>query len=147
MPVYHCSIPEARLDDARRERIAREITRIHCEKTGAPPEFAHVLFADAADGAAVVGSIRAGRSAALRAEMADAIAAAVADAAGLAPVRVTLLEVPAAWVMEGGSVMPEPGEEAAWLARHGAQNVPVYTAQERHTAGGSSDASASRKVR
>jgi len=32
---------------------------------------------------------------------------------------VQLLEVPAAWVMEGGAVMPEPGEEAAWLARHG----------------------------
>jgi phenylpyruvate tautomerase PptA (4-oxalocrotonate tautomerase family) len=121
MPVYHCSIPEAALDDAKRERIAREITRIHCEKTGAPPEFAHVLFADAASGASVVGSIRAGRSAALREEMAAAMSAAVADALGrtAGEVRVTLLEVPAAWVMEGGAVMPEPGEEAAWLARHG----------------------------
>jgi phenylpyruvate tautomerase PptA (4-oxalocrotonate tautomerase family) len=120
MPVYHCSIPEAQLDDAKRERIARDITRIHCEKTGAPPEFAHVLFADAAAGASVVGSIRAGRSAELRAEMAGAMVDAVAKSVGLAPdqVRVTLLEVPAAWVMEGGAVMPEPGEEAAWLERH-----------------------------
>jgi phenylpyruvate tautomerase PptA (4-oxalocrotonate tautomerase family) len=121
MPVYHCSIPEAELDDAKRERIAREITRIHCEKTGAPPEFAHVLFADAPSGAGVVGSIRAGRSAALRAEMQEAMVAAVAEALGrkAARVRVKLLEVPASWVMEGGAVMPEPGEEAAWLARHG----------------------------
>jgi phenylpyruvate tautomerase PptA (4-oxalocrotonate tautomerase family) len=121
MPVYHCSIPEAALDDAKRERIAREITRTHCEKTGAPPEFAHVLFADAASGASVVGSIRAGRSAVLRDEMAAAMSAAVAEALGrtAGEVRVTLLEVPAAWVMEGGAVMPEPGEEAAWLARHG----------------------------
>ena len=121
MPVYHCSIPEAQLDDAKRERIASEITRIHCEKTGAPPEFAHVLFADATSGASVVGSIRAGRSTALRAEMAEAMAEAVAKTLGYEPggVRVTLLEMPAAWVMEGGAVMPEPGEEAAWLERHG----------------------------
>jgi phenylpyruvate tautomerase PptA (4-oxalocrotonate tautomerase family) len=121
MPVYHCSIPEARLDDAKRQRIASEITRLHCEKTGAPPEFAHVLFADAPAGAGVVGSIRAGRSESLRAEMASALAEAVAEAVGLerTEVRVTLLEVPASWVMEGGAVMPEPGEEAAWLARYG----------------------------
>jgi phenylpyruvate tautomerase PptA (4-oxalocrotonate tautomerase family) len=120
MPVYHCSIPEAQLDDAKRERIASEITRIHCAKTGAPPEFAHVLFADAPAGASVVGSIRAGRSGALRAEMADAMAEAVTNSLGLEPgqVRVTLLEVPASWVMEGGAVMPEPGDEAAWLERH-----------------------------
>ena len=121
MPVYHCSIPEARLDDAKRRRIASEITRIHCEKTGAPPEFAHVLFADAAEGVVVAGSIRAGRSDSLRAEMSAAIAEAVAKVLAVVPaaVRVQLLEVPASWVMEGGGVMPEPGEEAEWLARHG----------------------------
>jgi phenylpyruvate tautomerase PptA (4-oxalocrotonate tautomerase family) len=123
MPVYHCSIPEAKLGDAQRRQIAGDITRIHCEKTGAPPDFAHVLFADAADGAAatVVGSIRAGRSAERRAELASAMAEAVAKSLGVEPgaVCVHLLEVPASWVMEGGAVLPEPGEEADWLARHG----------------------------
>ncbi len=119
MPVYHCSIPEQQLDDRKREQIAGSVTRIHCERTGAPPEFAHVLFLDATGGAAVVGSIRAGRPAALRAEMAAALAEAVAKTLGVEPglVRVTLLEVPASWVMEGGAVMPEPGAEAEWLAR------------------------------
>lgn len=121
MPVYHCAIPEAALDDRGREGIAGDLTRIHCEKTGAPPAFVHVLFADASRGANVVGSIRAGRSAALRDAMAAAMAAAVERrvGAGAGPVQVRLLEVPASWVMEGGAVMPEPGEEAAWLARHG----------------------------
>jgi phenylpyruvate tautomerase PptA (4-oxalocrotonate tautomerase family) len=121
MPVYHVSIPEAQLDDAKREGIAGDITRIHCEKTGAPPEFVHVLFVDAQGGANVVGSIRAGRSPALREEMAAAMTEAVERrlGPGARPVQVRLLEVPAAWVMEGGAVMPEPGEEAAWLARHG----------------------------
>jgi phenylpyruvate tautomerase PptA (4-oxalocrotonate tautomerase family) len=120
MPVYHCAIPESALDDRAREGIARDLTRIHCEKTGAPPEFVHVLFVDAQGGANVVGSIRAGRSPALREEMAAAMTEAVERrlGPGARPVQVRLLEVPAAWVMEGGAVMPEPGEEAAWLARH-----------------------------
>jgi phenylpyruvate tautomerase PptA (4-oxalocrotonate tautomerase family) len=121
MPVYHCAIPEAALDTRGREAIASDLTRIHCEKTGAPPEFVHVLFVDASAGANVVGSIRAGRSAALREEMAAAMTEAVERRLGAnaGPVHVRLLEVPAAWVMEGGAVMPEPGDEAAWLARHG----------------------------
>ena len=28
-------------------------------------------------------------------------------------------DVPASWVLEGGEIMPEPGEEAEWLAKHG----------------------------
>lgn len=28
------------------------------------------------------------------------------------------VDVPARWVMEGGEVLPEPGEEEAWLAKH-----------------------------
>ena len=120
MPVYYCNVPEAKLDDAKREGIAGDITRIHCEKTCAPPDFAHVIFVDAPR-LAVVGGIRAGRSAALRADMAAAIGGAVAARLGVEPgaVGVTLLEVPASWVMEGGAVLPEPGDEAAWLARHG----------------------------
>ena len=125
MPVYQCSVSPSRLDDAKRQQIASEITRIHCESTGAPPDFAHVLFVDAPEsagpGASVLGSIRAGRPDALKARMAAAIAEAVAKTIGEEPqlVRVHLLDVPASWVMEGGVVLPEPGEEADWLARHG----------------------------
>ena len=123
MPVYQCSIADARLDDAKRQQIATEITRVHCESTGAPPDFAHVLFVDAPEsaGPSVLGTIRAGRPDALKAGMAAGIAEAVAKTLGAEPerVRVHLLEVPASWVMEGGAILPEPGEEAAWLARHG----------------------------
>ena len=123
MPVYQCSVSPARLDDAKRQQIASEITRIHCEATGAPPDFAHVLFVDAPEsaGATVLGSIRAGRPDALKARMAATIAETVAKTIAVEPelVRVHLLDVPASWVMEGGAVLPEPGEEAGWLARHG----------------------------
>lgn len=32
--------------------------------------------------------------------------------------QVDLTDVPASWLMEGGRIVPEPGEEAAWLAGH-----------------------------
>ena len=35
MPIYHCTSPGGLLDDSTRENIAKEITRIHCDATGA----------------------------------------------------------------------------------------------------------------
>ena len=29
----------------------------------------------------------------------------------------------ASWVLEGGDIMPEPGEEAEWLAKHAAADT------------------------
>lgn len=122
MPLYVCSTPADALDDAGRRRIAEAITRIHCDLTGAPAAFVHVVFDDAgAAGGSVFGTIRAGRSDETKAELRRRIASAVGEAAGLdaAGVAVVTQDVPAAWVMEGGATMPEPGDEAAWLAAHG----------------------------
>ena len=71
MPVYLCSCPPRALDGGKRQRIADEITRIHCELTGAPPTFAHVIFVDSAgpESWSVFGTIRAGRSDETKAEM------------------------------------------------------------------------------
>jgi len=47
----------------------------------------------------------------------------VARLADLDPSSVTMgtVDVPAKWAMEGGDIMPEPGEEAAWFAAHAAK--------------------------
>lgn len=120
MPLYICSAPPDALNDRQRRRIAEAITRIHCELTGAPPTFAHVVFDESKAAYSVFGTIRAGRSdelkAALRQQMADAVAEAVGvDASAVA---VLTVDVPASWVMEGGALLPEPGGEAEWLAEH-----------------------------
>ena len=43
--------------------------------------------------------------------------------AELDPATVTMgtVDVPAKWAMEGGDIMPEPGEEDAWFAAHAAK--------------------------
>ncbi len=125
MPLYRCTTPPELLNDAQRTAIAGAITRIHCELTQAPPTFVHVQFLHAAPAEGprvrVHGSIRAGRSAALNEELIRQCRHSVSALAGV-PLEDTAMRTSttqAAWVLEGGHVMPEPGEEAAWLAELG----------------------------
>lgn len=124
MPVYTCTAPAGVLDREERSRLAEEITRIHCERTGAPASFVHVHFTDLADGdtftagrpsvcAQVVGTIRAGRSQEDKTAMLEELNQAWIEVTGMAQenILVALGEIPASSAMEGGAVMPEPGEE------------------------------------
>ena len=76
MPTYTVTTPEGYLTNDKRAAIAREITRVHSETTGAPTYFAQVIFNDVAPGKYFVGGrplrgqqlfvngqIRAGRTA------------------------------------------------------------------------------------
>jgi phenylpyruvate tautomerase PptA (4-oxalocrotonate tautomerase family) len=127
MPLYRCAVAEGSTSEEQRARIAREVVRVHCEVTAAPPSFVHAFFNEVrADElptgkvAFMVGAIRAGRTDAQKARIVSELTAAVADAVGRGreAVDVITVDVPSKWNMEGGELMPEPGEEAAWLARH-----------------------------
>jgi phenylpyruvate tautomerase PptA (4-oxalocrotonate tautomerase family) len=127
MPLYRCSVAPGLSSYEQRSRIAKEVTRIHCEVTDALAGFVHAFFADDRDGrlpagkrAVLLGSIRRGRTPEQKQRLRDEMARALADTLGVAldEVAVVVVEVPARWVMEGGRVLPEPGEDAAWLAAH-----------------------------
>ena len=130
MPLYRCTVAEGLTSFEQRSLISKEITRIHCEITGAPPEFVHAFFAEDAEGrlpdgqqAFVLGSIRAGRTPEQKRQLASDMRRAIAKIVGRTEAEVTVVtaDVPARWIMEGGDILPEPGEEAAWLARHSKQ--------------------------
>ena len=55
MPIYQCISPEGLLDESQRKNIARAITRIHCDATGAPRSFVNVLFQDMPNGRVFTG--------------------------------------------------------------------------------------------
>lgn len=124
MPLYICGTPPNALDDRQRQRIAAAITRIHCDLTGAPPTFAHVVFDESKGEYSVFGTIRAGRTDAVKSDLRRQMAAAVAETVGIGADEVAVLttDVPASWVMEGGALLPEPGEEDAWLAAHASES-------------------------
>jgi phenylpyruvate tautomerase PptA (4-oxalocrotonate tautomerase family) len=128
MPLYRCTVAEGLTTLEQRSLIAKEITRIHCDVTGAPPSFVHAFFADDREGrlpagrqAVVLGSIRTGRTPEQKEQLVSDMRRAIASILGWDEdeVLVATVDVPARWVMEGGELLPEPGQEESWLERHG----------------------------
>ena len=130
MPLYRCFTTPETLDDGQRSAIARAVTDIHCDATGAPPTFVHVQFLDAdperstdADPRSIRlhGGLRAGRPPEVTDSIVARCRAEVAGIAGIDPDRITMRvsETPASWIYEGGRVLPEPGQEGVWMASSG----------------------------
>jgi phenylpyruvate tautomerase PptA (4-oxalocrotonate tautomerase family) len=133
MPIYRCTVPQASVTSEQKAEIAREITRIHCELTsGTPAGFVHVIFEEVQSGnrfsggepsskALIVGRIRAGRSGEVKAKLLLGISEAWKRVTGQPErdILVAVQDVPARDVVEGGWVLPEPGQEDAWLSEHG----------------------------
>jgi phenylpyruvate tautomerase PptA (4-oxalocrotonate tautomerase family) len=51
MPLYYCYTPHGRIPGPVKSGLAKEITRLHIEATGAPAALIHVLFQDLPVGA------------------------------------------------------------------------------------------------
>ncbi len=127
MPLYRCSIREGLSSEEQRAHIAKEVVRVHCGVTGAPPSFVHAFFSErpagempAGKAAFMLGSIRWGRTDEQKQEIVADLSRTIAETLGCdaADVGVTTVDVPSKWNMEGGELLPEPGEEEAWLERH-----------------------------
>jgi phenylpyruvate tautomerase PptA (4-oxalocrotonate tautomerase family) len=130
MPTYHCTSPAGLLDAGKKSAIAAEITRIHDAVTGAASFFAQVIYTDVAKGNHFMGGaplaseqifvhgfIRAGRSVSDRQRLVTEMVTAIADLSGLTKrlVWVYVTEIPASQMAEYGHILPEPGDEKAWL--------------------------------
>ena len=130
MPTYTLTAPVGRLTSDQKARAAAGITRAHTEVTGAANFFAQVIVNEvpagnyflggrplATDQLFLHGQIRAGRSAVDRKRLLLALRDVVAEAAGAdrRSVWVYLVDLPACDMVEYGHVLPEPGNEAAWL--------------------------------
>ena len=130
MPLYVCNAKKGAIPESAKPLIADDVTRIHCDVTGAPATFVHVFFFEDAphqplgdNTAFLFGSIRAGRTDEQRQQIHTEMREAIQSRAQLPldEILVHTVDVPASWVMEGGDLLPEPGEEEAWLAAHEAK--------------------------
>jgi phenylpyruvate tautomerase PptA (4-oxalocrotonate tautomerase family) len=130
MPTYTVMAAAGRLTDPQKREIARDITRIHSEATGAQGFFAQVIFQAipagdhflggaplVSDQLFVQGQIRAGRSADQKRGLLEALVTLVANATGAEKrsVWVYLSELPPSQMVEYGRVLPAPGAESEWL--------------------------------
>ncbi len=136
MPLYMCNAAKGAISAEAKSKIAADVTRIHCEVTGAPATFVHVFFFEEAEhmpldghGAVLFGTIRGGRTDAQKVQMKDEMQEAIRLQAGVPQEKISVLiaETPANWVMEGGDLLPEPGEEAEWLKAHEAKVAEART--------------------
>ena len=136
MPLYICNTRKDALNNDAKQKIAEDITRIHCAVTGAPPIFVHAAFFEESpmfpleDKTLFVrGTIRAGRTDEKKKAIAAQIHESLVKHGGLpsAEAGVHIRETPASWVLEGGEIMPEPGEEAAWFAEQEARRKAMET--------------------
>lgn len=127
MPLYRTLVRPGLLDLEQRTAFANDVVDVHCEITGAPRSFVHVLFAedeagalDDGQNALVFGTIRHGRTDDQRADLADRLSAKLAERADVERDTITTVsvEVQASYTMEGGTLLPEPGsaEEEEWKA-------------------------------
>jgi phenylpyruvate tautomerase PptA (4-oxalocrotonate tautomerase family) len=132
MPLYTCITQEGTLSAEQRATIATEITRIHTTRTGAGASFVRVIFqtlspestfagGKPAVNAFLLGIIRASRSTEVKAQLLNELWSMYKKATGLTDDQlfVTVIDVPASNGMEMGAILPEPGEEAEWLAKLG----------------------------
>jgi phenylpyruvate tautomerase PptA (4-oxalocrotonate tautomerase family) len=127
--MYSVAHPADGLTADQKRGIAAVVTRIHAAVTGAPESFVHTSFEAFAPGdyfvggepagpIVITGRIREGRSDLDKQRILREIADAVADLTGrtLEEVATIVRDVPSKYIFEGGQLMPEPGQEAAWLA-------------------------------
>jgi phenylpyruvate tautomerase PptA (4-oxalocrotonate tautomerase family) len=143
MPTYTVVAPAGQLDSARKARIVHHITRVHNEVTGAQTFFAQVVFQEigagdwfmggaplAGDQVYLYGHVRGGRPKEMKNTLVLGLRDVVQEGAGVdkSKVWVYLVELPPSHMVEYGHVLPEPGEEAAWLAAMSAQDRALLEA-------------------
>ena len=123
MPVYRCNTPAGTLTQDQRNQIAKAFTDVHCNFTNAPRKFVQVLFFETPQGADtgyptphfIDGGNRAGRSSETKQAILEGLTEVLSRIGNLSRDSIggKITEGPASWSMEGGQILPEPGQEGA----------------------------------
>ncbi|MCG8671862.1 MAG: hypothetical protein MI867_20830 [Pseudomonadales bacterium] len=123
MPLYTVS-SRAPIPDTTKRLMAKLIMDVHCGITGAPQTFVNVIFSEAVPlkrGIAydVLMGVRKGRTGQMNNELHNTLFKEIVKLLDTSPqmVEMSMIEVPASWIMEGLHILPEPGEEdkCEWL--------------------------------
>jgi len=128
MPIYTCTTAESALTGEVKATLAKEISRIHSAINHVPSTYVNVVFPGLpvdsiyTDGVPaspllISGWVRTGHPEADTTGLAIEIAATASRVTGIPPTRVLVVfqSSPAHYAVEGGRVLPAPGEEQAWL--------------------------------
>ena len=142
MPFYQCTVPAGVLTPEQKQQIAIAFTDVHCGISAVPRNFVQVVFQETAPGQSagrlpyyIAGGNRAGRPSEVRERILDGLIQSVSDIAGVSREQIggRITETPSSWVMEAGSILPEPGQEPAeWYEHAGVRGYLPPRRQHRH---------------
>jgi phenylpyruvate tautomerase PptA (4-oxalocrotonate tautomerase family) len=129
MPIYSCTLKEGTVPADTKQELAVEIGAIHSAINHVPSNYVNVVFNELpsdsvyTDGVParpflVNGWVREGHPKAETTRLATEIAAAITRITRIPAERVLVVfqSSPASFAVEGGRVLPEPGDEEAWVA-------------------------------
>jgi phenylpyruvate tautomerase PptA (4-oxalocrotonate tautomerase family) len=128
VPVYTCTAARGTLTSESKAALAAEITRIHAAINKVPPTYVYVtvselpadsVFAGGEPGKPLIitGWARRGHPQEALTRLALELASAGSRISGVDErhVMVVIQDSPARSAVEGGRVLPEPGQEKEWL--------------------------------
>ena len=123
MPVYSFTTNHT-ISENKKQALVDLVTDAHCSIMVAPEQFVHVLFMDGVpifdDKILYIhANVRAGRKQAAIEKLQKTLTTQSARILEVEAnkVYINLIEIQAKWVMEGGFVMPDPGEEDEWMEK------------------------------
>lgn len=133
MPIYTCTAAQGTLTSEAKTLLAAEITRIHVAINHVPPAYVNVVFSELPPDSVFAGGqpatpliltgwVRRGHPQEEATRLAVELSSAIVRVSGVdeSQTMVVLQDGPARSAVEGGRVLPEPGEEEEWLRRTGA---------------------------
>ncbi|MCX4537475.1 tautomerase [Streptomyces sp. NBC_00841] len=132
MPIYTCTAAQGSLTSEVKALPAAEITRIHVDINHVPPAYVNVVFSELPTDSVFAGGqpetpliltgwVRRGHPQKEATRLALELSSAIARISGMdeSQTMVVLQDGRARSAVEGGHVLPEPGEEEKWLRRTG----------------------------
>lgn len=136
MPIYTCTTVQSMLSTDTKAALAAELTRIHSMINHVPGTYVNVVFHELPADAVYTGGqpgqpllingwVRTGHPEAQSSQLVAEVAAAATRVTGIPAKRVLVViqNSPAHLAIEGGRVLPAPGEEEAWLREAGGDDT------------------------
>lgn len=123
MPLYGLTSSKM-LSTDQKQKLSDLLTDTHCSIMIAPEQFVHVVFFEGIPflknkALYVHANVRLGRSEDQIDRLCESVIQGSAKILGVDQdkIHINLMEISGKWAMEGGFVMPDPGEEDEWMQK------------------------------
>ncbi len=121
MPVYSLT-SNKKISTSNKQKLVDLFTDAHCSIMIAPEQFVHILFSDGIPimdkkSLYIHANVRKGRAQEKIDRLCEILKVECANILQVEQekIHINLLEIDAKWCIEGGYIMPNPGEEDEWM--------------------------------